>query len=67
MGCFAFVGVLIELLGPVRAGAARVSSDVGALFDQLVYWTLGLWAAYPLVWGLSEGSSYLSLQTEVAV
>ncbi|KAI9022680.1 hypothetical protein DFJ74DRAFT_670426 [Hyaloraphidium curvatum] len=67
MGCIAFVGLLIELLGPVRAAAARASAETGALFDQLAYWTLGLWTAYPIVWGLAEGSNFLSLEDEVGL
>jgi bacteriorhodopsin len=66
-GCLAYVGILLELLGPVRAAATRVSSETGSLFDQLAYWTLGLWTAYPVVWGLAEGAHIISLQTEIVL
>ena len=61
------LGLLIELLGPVRAGAARVSAEVGSLFNQLAYWTLLLWSVYPIIWGLGEGSGTINLVTEVAM
>jgi bacteriorhodopsin len=67
IGCVCFIGMLSELLGPVRRAAWREDPPIGKLFDQLNFWTVALWTAYPIVWILSEGLNVVGDGTEIVL
>ncbi|KXS16496.1 family A G protein-coupled receptor-like protein [Gonapodya prolifera JEL478] len=66
-GSVAYIGILYELLYPVRGLAATKSQALGKLFDQLAILTLVLWTIYPVVWILAEGTNSISLELEVGL
>jgi len=67
IGCVCFIGMVSELLGPVRRAAWREDPPIGKLFDQLNFWTVGLWSCYPVVWLLSEGLHVMGNGKEIVL
>jgi bacteriorhodopsin len=65
IGCIAYIFVIwhVALHGSnmVRAKGDRV----GKLFGSLAAFTLVLWTAYPIVWGIADGSRRATVDTEI--
>ncbi|GAQ79355.1 Bacteriorhodopsin-like protein [Klebsormidium nitens] len=65
-GCIFMLYIFYELLVNVRKGAYARGGQHGMLYSVLLVWLLILWVQYPVVWGLAEGSSTVSSDTEIA-
>jgi bacteriorhodopsin len=65
-GCVFMFYVFYELLVNVRKGVLRRGREHGTLYSILLVWLIILWIQYPIVWGLAEGSSTVSSDTEIA-
>jgi len=65
-GCIFMLYVFYELAWNVRRSAYARGRENGMLYTTLLVWLIILWIQYPIVWGLAEGSSTVSSDTEIA-
>lgn len=66
ISCAAFLVVIWHLAINGRR-AASAHGAVGGLYTSLAVYTVLIWTAYPIVWGLSEGGRIISVDAEVIV
>lgn len=62
---FAYLVVIYQLVVNGRAAAMGKSSKVGKFFAAIGLYTLILWTAYPIVWGIADGSRKMSVDGEI--
>lgn len=67
IGCIAYLFVIwhVGVIG-ARTVQAR-GAKVGKLFGSLSLFTLILWTAYPIVWGIADGARKVSVDTEIVI
>jgi bacteriorhodopsin len=67
IGCIAYLFVVwhIGVIG-ARTVQAR-GAKVGKLFGSLSLFTLVLWTAYPIVWGIADGARKVTVDTEIII
>lgn len=65
IACIAYLVVIWHLALHGRAKAFARSSKVSKLFGSLALFTLILWTAYPIVWGIADGSRKASVNDEI--
>ncbi|KAF1974272.1 putative opsin [Bimuria novae-zelandiae CBS 107.79] len=65
ISCFAYLVVIWHLAVNGRATASARSQKVGKFFLAIAGYTLILWTAYPIVWGIADGSRNLSVDGEI--
>jgi bacteriorhodopsin len=67
IGCIAYLFVVwhVGVIGG-RTVQAR-GAKVGKLFGSLSVFTLVLWTAYPIVWGIADGARKVSVNTEIVI
>jgi bacteriorhodopsin len=65
MACVAFL-VIIYVLGVAgRRNAAARDSKVLSFFSSIGLFTLLVWTAYPIIWGIGEGARKMSVDGEI--
>ncbi|KAF2085086.1 putative opsin protein [Saccharata proteae CBS 121410] len=65
IACIAYLVVVWHLALHGRAMAKAKGSKVGNLFGSIALFTLILWTAYPIVWGVADGSRKASVDSEI--
>lgn len=67
LGILSFIPVLYGLMSNFARQAKSTSNDSKALFSTLMVLTVGLWAAYPLVWIMCQGLDAVSTDVELVL
>lgn len=65
IACIAYLVVIWHLAIHGRAMAASKGGKVGGFFASIAGFTLILWTAYPVVWGIADGSRNVSVDGEI--
>ncbi|EOD52861.1 putative opsin-1 protein [Neofusicoccum parvum UCRNP2] len=65
IACIAYLVVVWHLALHGRAKAFARGSKVSKLFGSIALFTLILWTAYPIVWGIADGSRKASVNDEI--
>ena len=67
IGCIAYLFIIWHLAVNGRAAVAARGSKTTKLFASLSVFTLILWTAYPIVWGVADGARRVSVDTEIII
>jgi len=65
MACIAYLVVIYQLAVHGRAMAISKDSKTGTFFQAIGAFTLILWTAYPIVWGIADGSRNINVDAEI--
>jgi len=65
MACIAYLVIIYQLGVNGRAALQNKDQKTGALFTSLALFTLVLWTAYPIVWGVADGARIASVDQEI--
>jgi bacteriorhodopsin len=65
IACLAYLVVIWHLAVNGRATAQAKGDKVGSFFLAIAGFTLVIWTAYPIVWGIADGSRNLSVDGEI--
>lgn len=65
MSCFAYLVVVWHLVVNGRAQAQARNQKVSSFFTSIAGFTLIVWTAYPIVWGIADGSRNVSVDGEI--
>jgi len=65
IACIAYVWILYTLLITGRRAASTRGANVSKFFTSIAAYTLILWTAYPIIWGIADGSHRVSVDTEI--
>ncbi|KAF2454244.1 hypothetical protein BDY21DRAFT_107772 [Lineolata rhizophorae] len=63
--CVAFLAVVWQLVVNGRRVAVARGGDAGRFYQALAAYTVVVWLAYPIIWGVVSGSRRLSVDGEV--
>lgn len=64
IACFAFIIIIWHLAINGRK-SAQAHGTVGKLFGGLALYTLVIWTAYPIIWGIADGGRVVGVNAEV--
>jgi bacteriorhodopsin len=64
-GCAAMFYIFFTLLGPARRSASFLGSDISRCYNSAGLWTLVLWLAYPIAWGVADGGNVIAPDSEM--
>lgn len=67
LGVLCLIPVLYGLLGTFSQQAKSTTNNTNALYSTLMVLTVGLWAAYPLVWVMCQGLDAVSTDVELVL
>jgi hypothetical protein len=62
-----FLYVIGKLVVSSRRAAITRSATVGRFFTAISVYTIIIWAIYPLIWALGEGTQRISVNAEIVV
>lgn len=65
IACIAYLVIVWHLAVHGRATAASKGGKVGGFFAAIAGFTAILWTAYPIVWGVADGSRRASVDAEI--
>jgi len=65
IACIAYLVILWHLGVNGRARAQLRGSNVGSFFVAIAGFTVIIWTAYPIVWGIADGSRKMSVDAEI--
>lgn len=65
IACIAYLVVIWHLAVNGRAQAQARGNKVGSFFVAIAGFTLIIWTAYPIVWGIADGSRNVSVDGEI--
>ncbi|KAF2476563.1 family A G protein-coupled receptor-like protein [Lindgomyces ingoldianus] len=65
IACIAYLVVIWHLAINGRAQAAAKSQKVASFFFAIAGFTIVVWTAYPIVWGIADGSRKMSVDAEI--
>lgn len=65
MGCVFMLIIFWDLLISIRGHVNRRDATLGTSYTFLALWLIVLWAIYPIIWGLCEGSNTISVNAEI--
>lgn len=65
IACIAFLVVIWHLVINGRAGTKNKSSNVTKLYASISLYTIVIWTAYPIVWGIADGARIMSVDKEI--
>jgi len=65
MACLAYLIVIYQLAVNGRAAAMNKSGKVGSFFAAIGGFTLVIWTAYPIIWGVADGARLVSVDAEI--
>jgi bacteriorhodopsin len=65
MGCVAYIVIVYQIAVSGRRTAALNNAKTAKFFITLASFTLILWTAYPIVWGIGDGARLLSVDAEI--
>lgn len=65
MACIAYLVIVYQFAVNGRAALANKDQKTVGLFTSLAGFTLLLWTAYPIVWGVADGSGVASVDQEI--
>merc|ERR1712232_1508664 len=61
----AFLVVIWHLALNGRTAVQARSQKVGSFYTAIAAYTIAVWAAYPIIWGITEGGRHLSVNGEI--
>lgn len=67
IACIAYLVVIWQLAVHGRGTAEARGQKVGNFFTAIAGFTLVVWTAYPIVWGIADGSRRASVNTEIVL
>ncbi|KAI9883362.1 MAG: hypothetical protein M1823_004874 [Watsoniomyces obsoletus] len=65
MSCAAFLVVIYLLAVPGRRNALARDQKTASFFTSIGLFTLILWTAYPIVWGIGDGARRMGVDAEI--
>jgi len=65
IACIAYLTIVWQVLIKGRAAARTKGSRVSNFFTAIAGYTLLVWTAYPVIWGIADGSRILSVDGEI--
>jgi len=65
ISCIAFLFIFWHLVLNGGANAKAKGDKLRTFFTSIAVYTLVLWTAYPIVWGISDGARQASIDTEI--
>jgi bacteriorhodopsin len=65
IACVAYLVVIYQLVAKGRASAAAKGNKVGKFFAAIGGFTLIIWTAYPIVWGIADGARKVGVDEEI--
>ncbi|KAF2427533.1 family A G protein-coupled receptor-like protein [Tothia fuscella] len=65
IACIAFLVIIWHLVVNGRITAQAKGSKVGKFFAAISLYTILIWTAYPIIWGVADGSRILSVNQEI--
>jgi len=65
IACIAYLVVIYQLAVHGRAMAMSKDSKTGTFFQAIGAFTLVLWTAYPIIWGIADGSRNINVDAEI--
>ncbi|TKA69608.1 hypothetical protein B0A49_07794 [Cryomyces minteri] len=65
IACIAYLVVIWHLVIHGRQMANQKGGKVGSFFTAIGGFTLILWTAYPVIWGIADGSRNMSVDAEI--
>jgi len=65
IACIGFLVIIWHLVVNGRPQAQAKSSKVGKFFAAISLYTILVWTAYPVIWGVADGSRILSVNQEI--
>lgn len=65
IACIAYLVVIWHLAINGRAQAQAKGQKVGSFFVAIAGFTLIVWTAYPIVWGVADGARHVSVDGEI--
>lgn len=65
IGCISYLVVIWHLAVNGRAQAKAKGSKVGQFFIAITGFTIIVWTAYPIVWGIASGARKMSVDSEI--
>lgn len=65
IACIAYLVIIWQLVVNGRASVAAKGNKASTFFTTLAGYTLLVWTAYPVIWGIADGSRILSVDGEI--
>jgi len=65
IACIAFLVIIWHLVVNGRAGVKNKSSNIVKLYGSISLYTILVWTAYPIIWGVADGGRLLSVNQEI--
>ncbi|MCJ1406849.1 hypothetical protein MMC19_000919, partial [Ptychographa xylographoides] len=65
IACIAYLVVVYQLAVHGRAMAISKDAKTGTFFQAIAGFTLVLWTAYPIIWGIADGSHNINVDAEI--
>lgn len=65
IACAAYLVIIYVLATSGRRNAAARDSKTSTFYNSIALFTLVIWTAYPIVWGLGDGARHLSVDAEI--
>jgi len=65
IACIAYLVIIWHLVLHGRQEAFAKSNKVGKFFAAISLYTLVLWTAYPIIWGVADGARILNVNQEI--
>jgi bacteriorhodopsin len=65
VACIAYLVIIWHLAVNGRAQAHAKSQQVGSFFVAIAGFTILVWTAYPIVWGIADGARKISVDSEI--
>jgi bacteriorhodopsin len=65
IACLAYLVVVWHLAINGRASAQAKSQQVASFFIAIAGFTVVVWTAYPIIWGVADGARHLSVDGEI--
>jgi bacteriorhodopsin len=65
IACIAYLVIIWHLAVHGRAEAFAKGNKVAAFYSSIAGFTVLVWTAYPIVWGIADGSRMLSVDSEI--
>jgi len=65
ISCLAYLTIVYQLAVNGRTAVKAKDSKTATFFTSIAGFTLVLWTAYPIVWGIADGSRHLGVNGEI--
>ncbi|KAI9777900.1 MAG: hypothetical protein M1816_004389 [Peltula sp. TS41687] len=65
MACVAYLIIVYLLAVSGRAAADTRDAKTSAFYKSLGFFTIAVWTAYPIIWGIGDGARHMSVDAEI--